>query len=203
MKAEPGSVSSTFRWATTFSMCSGWRQALAAVSVLVAFSVRGYSQVSRDEALALVYPGSAIRAEQIFLTAEQVRRAAQLSGNEVDTALIARYVATIAGKVVGHAYVDTHIVRTKRESLLVCLNELNKIKRVEVTAFLEPPEYKASPAWYGQFSGKALNDELNINRAIRPIAGATLTGTAATRAVRRVLAIHQVLSGASGEERKQ
>ena len=171
--------------------------------VAVAFCGSAAGQVSRDEALARVYPGATIRAERVFLSEDQVRRAGQISGTEIDSPLIARYVAVSGGKVVGHAYVDTHVVRTKRESLLICLDESKRVKRVEVTAFLEPPEYQASPAWYGQFPGKVLNDDLNVNRAIRPIAGATLTGAATTRAVRRVLAIDQVLSGATGAERKQ
>jgi hypothetical protein len=109
---------------------------------------------------------------------------------------VARYVAVIEGKVAGRAYVDTHVVRTKRESLLICLDETGRVKRIEVTAFLEPPEYMATPAWYGQFNAKPLDDSLNLNRAIRHVAGATLTSTAATRAVRRVLAIDRVLAGA-------
>ena len=61
------------------------------------------------------------------------------------------------------------------------------------TAFLEPPEYRAPPAWYGQYQGKSLNEDLNLQRGIRPLAGASLTASAANQAVRRVLAIDQVL----------
>jgi hypothetical protein len=122
------------------------------------------------------------------------------SAVDVESALVARYLALAEGKVVGRAYVDTHTVRTKRQSLLICLDERGDVRRIEVTAFLEPPEYMAPPAWYAQFGGKPLNDDLNMNRAIRPIAGATLTAAATTRAVRRVLAIDRVLS-AVGERR--
>jgi hypothetical protein len=167
---------------------------------LLSSSATAYSQATREEALARVYPGAMIRAERLFLTDVQLRDARALSGVDVESALVARYVAVTDGKVVGRAYVDTHVVRTKRESLLICLDETGHVRRIEVTAFLEPPEYKATPAWYGQFNAKSLNDSLNLNRAIRHIAGATLTATAATRAVRRVLAIERVLTGAG--ERK-
>ena len=43
--------------------------------------------------------------------------------------------------------------------------------------------------------GRGLTDDLAVNRAIRPIAGATLTARAASEAVRRVLAIDQVIGG--------
>ena len=112
---------------------------------------------------------------------------------DVPTALVARYVATKDGKVVGRAYVDTHVVRTKRESLLISLDPEGLVMRIDVTAFQEPPDYRAPDAWLRQFRGRALGDDLAVNRAIRPIAGATLTAREVTNAVRRVLAIDAVL----------
>ena len=38
-----------------------------------------------------------------------------------------------------------------------------------------------------------MNNDLNLQRAIRPLAGATLTAVAANQAVRRALAIDRVL----------
>jgi len=149
--------------------------------------------LSREEALASAFPGASIAAERLFLTDEEIRRAHELSGIEIPTALVARYKATRNGIEVGRAYVDTHVVRTKRESLLVILDSGGALMRIEVTAFLEPPEYKASAAWYAQYRGKVLDDELNLQRGIRPVAGATLTAVATNRAVRRVLAMDQVL----------
>ena len=151
------------------------------------------AQASREEILRRVYPGATFQPERIFLTEAQVRQAAALAGVEIPTALIARYVVLSGGRVVGRAYVDTHVVRTKNESLLVCLDEAGRVKRVEVSAFLEPAEYRASEAWYGQFHDRPLDGDLYLNRGIRPVAGATLTASATTRAVRRILAIDQVL----------
>ena len=149
--------------------------------------------ITRDEALASVYPGADVEAEQVFLTVDQTKRAAALAGEEVPSALVARYVARRGGEVVGRAYVDTHIVRTKRESLLIALDGAGQVQRIDVTAFLEPREYQASERWLAQYDRRLLDDDLALQRAIRPIAGATLTAIAANTAVRRVLAIDQVL----------
>ncbi|MEW5976608.1 MAG: FMN-binding protein [Acidobacteriota bacterium] len=148
---------------------------------------------SREEALAMIFPGATWKAERVFLTEEQRRQAGKIAGGDIPTALLARYLVFKDGVPWGRAYVDTHIVRTKKESLLICLDERGYVKRVEVTAFLEPTEYQASPKWYGQFEGRPLSDELSLQRAIRPIAGATLTAAAANGAVRRILAIDGVL----------
>jgi len=156
------------------------------------------AQTSREEALVRVFPGAEIEGETVFLTEAQRERAEALSGVDVDRLLIARYVATAGGRLLGVAYIDTHVVRTKNESLLISLNPDRTVRRIEVTAFLEPPEYMASEAWYAQYEGKPLSEDLNLQRAIRPIAGASLTGRATTEAVRRVLAIDQALNEESG-----
>ena len=108
--------------------------------------------------------------------------------------LYARYIATRSGVVIGRSYVDTHEVRTKKQSLLVSLNESGRVRRIDVTVFLEPPEYIAKPSWMRQFNNKALDRDLAIQRLIQPIAGATLTAHAVNQAVRRVMAIDQVLT---------
>lgn len=148
---------------------------------------------SREEVLASVFPGAEIRSERVFLTQEQQERAAALARVEIPSRLIARYLAFRQGRPVGRAYVDTHVVRTKKESLLVCLGPDGKVRHIEVTAFLEPREYQASPAWYSQFYSRDLQDDLRLQGAIRSLAGATLTALAANQAVRRVLAIDRVL----------
>ena len=129
----------------------------------------------------------------MFLTSEEIQRASDLSREEIESPLVARYVARQDGRVVGRAYVDTHVVRTKRESLLIALGSDGAVKRVEVTAFLEPREYVAPDVWLRQFDEQPLTDEMALQRAIRPIAGATLTAQSATQAVRRVMAIDVVL----------
>ena len=165
---------------------------------LLGFGISLDAQITREEALAAVYPGAAIRAEQVFLTPSQQKQVLSQADADVASALVARYIATRDGKVVGRAYVDTHIVRTKKESLLVSLDQNGEVVRVDVTAFFEPAEYQASDAWLRQYRGRTLTDDVAINRAIRPIAGAALTARAANDAVRRPPAMDAVLQRTGG-----
>jgi hypothetical protein len=173
------------RWAAGLAFC------------LVCTSAAAAQGISREEALAGVYAGAQIRAEQVFLTDAQMKQAASAARVEISSPLVARYVASRGGMVVGRAYVDTHTVRTKKESLLISLDAAGRVLRIDVTAFLEPTEYRASDPWLRQYRGRPLNEDLGVNRAIRPIAGATLTARATNAAVRRVLAIDQILGGGS------
>ena len=155
-----------------------------------------FGLITREEALASVFPDATAAAERIFLTDEQAERIETIARVDLDSKLYARYIVSRRGVVVGRAYVDTHQVRTKNESLLVSLDASGRVQRIDVTAFLEPPEYIAGPSWMRQFHGKPLDEDLAIQRAIRPIAGAALTAQAVSRAVRRVMAIDQVLTTA-------
>ena len=79
---------------------------------------------------------------------------------------------------------------------MIVVDPQGRVARIEVISFREPEDYLPRGAWYEQFRGKALNPNLQIKRDIRPVTGATLTARATTDAVRRVLALHQILTGA-------
>jgi Na+-translocating ferredoxin:NAD+ oxidoreductase RnfG subunit len=168
--------------------------ALITIGTILAAPVAHTKVVSRKEVLQSAFPDAQVRQTMIFLTDQERKEASHLSGQEIESALVARYTAKKNGEEIGRAYLDTGLVRTKKQSILVLLNPDGSVKRVEVVAFLEPPEYMASDRWYRQFEGKTLTSDLHLNGSIHPITGATLTARATTDAVRRVLAIDQVLS---------
>ncbi len=183
-------------------MTRRWSAALglALAAALAAPAARAKVFLTTDEALRLAFPGSRIERRTAFLTDAQLARARSLAGVEVRSKLVHSYVATSHGRPAGTAYFDTHRVRTLQETVMVVLDAAGKVRRVEVLAFAEPPDYLPRGGWYDQFTGKALDPELTLKRAIRPITGATLTARATTAAVRRVLAIHQVLAAPAPRE---
>lgn len=156
---------------------------------------------TREEVLALVYPGAEFHPRRLFLTDRQMEAVRAAAGEGFPSPLVARYDVVKGGEQVGRAYVDTHLVRTKNQSLLICLDAEGAVLRVETTAFLEPPEYQAPQTWLAQYRGRVLTPDLQLHRRIRPMAGATLTAAAATRAVRRVLALDTLLQQPEGIEK--
>jgi hypothetical protein len=105
------------------------------------------------------------------------------------------YEARRDNRLLGVAFLDTHRVRTLPETTVVAIAPEGRILRVEVVAFHEPQEYLAKDAWRRQFEGKALDPQLTLKGAIRPLSGSTLTANAMTDAARRGLALHQLLYG--------
>ena len=101
------------------------------------------------------------------------------------------------GRPLGTAYLESHIVRTLPESILVVLDPQGRVSRVEILSFDEPDQYRPKDRWMEQFTGRALDTELSLTKGIRGVTGATLSSRAITEAVRRVLATHQVLGGSA------
>ena len=158
MKGKLGAVTAADR--TLFLRC------LSFCLVAAVAAAAAWAQSTREEALTAVYPGATVRAEQVFLTPSQRKQVLIRGDTDVIPTPVARYVATKDGKVIGRAYVDTHAVGTRQESLLISLDATGQVLRIDVTAFQEP---------------------------LRPVAGASLTARETTSAVRRVLAIDAVL----------
>jgi electron transport complex protein RnfG len=157
--------------------------------------------ITVEEALALAFPDATADRETLFLSADQRSMVRDNSGVDVKSGLATRYVARSAdGEVVGFAYLDTHVVRTLPETVMVVIDAGGTVQRVEVVAFREPMEYLPRESWYGQFEDRELDSELELKRGIRPVTGATLTARATTDAVRRVLAIHEVAGGVTNRE---
>ena len=173
--------------------------ALVTLGVLVGTAADAQDGViTRSEALALAYPGARVTRDRIILTSEQMVAVAARARVGMQGRIFPRYVARRDGVVVGRAYIDTHIAKTERQSLLISLEPDGRVRRVDVTVFFEPAQYMAPSEWLRQFDGQVLHEELAVRRGIRPIAGASFTGRAIGNAVRRVLALDQVLEGRAG-----
>jgi hypothetical protein len=149
---------------------------------------------AKDEALALAFPGSdRIEDRTVILTDEQRAAVEKRAHAPLESQLWTVYVGWHGDELLGYAVIDTHTVRTLPETAMVVLSPSGEVRRVEILAFYEPPEYTPPERWRRQFDGHHLDDDLKLGGAVQGITGATLSATALTAAVRRVLALYTVL----------
>ncbi|HWS71202.1 MAG TPA: FMN-binding protein [Thermoanaerobaculia bacterium] len=164
------------------------KRALAVVTLFVAFAAHARILMTQEQALASAFPNARPARQTFFLKPEQIVAAKKESGVDVPSALVIRYAAAN-----GFAYFDTHRVRTLPETIMVVVAPDGRIERVEILSFDEPTDYFPKRRWLDQLLHRRLDHELSLNKAIRPISGASLTGRAIVDATRRVLALHHVL----------
>lgn len=143
--------------------------------------------LSQKDALALAFPGAAPERRTAFLTDAQAAAAEKAAKAKLGSQVWTYYVAGSTA-----AYFESHPVRTMNETVMVVVRE-GQVAFVEILSFSEPEDYMASKRWLAQLEGRPLDDELALRRGLRGITGATLTAEAVSRAVRRVLAVHEVI----------
>jgi Na+-translocating ferredoxin:NAD+ oxidoreductase RnfG subunit len=169
----------------------------AVVSFLAAFvAVDAQAKVfySQSEALDLAFPDAEEVASNTFiLDDDQVERIETLAKCELDSKLVKIYTGMRDGKVIGHALIDIHNVRTLPEAFMVVLSPEGEIRSLRVLAFHEPLEYKPTSRWYSQFDNRSIEAPLRVGGDIHGVVGATLSARATTRGVRRALAYYAVL----------
>jgi len=156
----------------------------------------GQVLMTQPEALRLAFPEPLnLERKTAFLDEEQLKRAQELAGSEVevDQSVVTYYLASGDGAAAGVAYFDAHRVRTLPEVLMIVVTPEASIRRIEVLKFSEPPEYVAPEGWLEQFESQELTPHLLLKRSIVNMTGATLTSRAVTQASRRVLALHEVI----------
>jgi hypothetical protein len=163
-----------------------------ALLLLVATAAHARVLLTQEQALATAFPnGVTVARQKFFLTPEQAAAARSESGVDFDDRLVVRYAGS-DGRI---AYFDTHRVRTEPETVMVVVNPDASVERVEILAFSEPTDYFPKRRWLDQLLHRKLDKDLALNRAVRPITGASLTGRALVNATRKVLALHHVLAG--------
>jgi Na+-translocating ferredoxin:NAD+ oxidoreductase RnfG subunit len=175
----------------------------ALLSALAPRGAPAQIRLTQQQALRLAFPEPAtIERHTAFLSEEQLERARRLAGTDVslDGRVVTYYVAAQNGEPIGIAYFDVHRVRTLPEVLMIVVTPRARVERIEVLKFSEPPEYEAPDGWLDQFVGKGLSADLSTKGSIVNITGATLTSGAVSRAVRRVLALNDVIGPLAGGE---
>jgi hypothetical protein len=167
---------------------------VCAVVLSAATQTRAAVYLSLDQALALAFPGAERMEKRNFvLTADQKKRIEDLAQAPLGSQLVSVNVGWRGADVMGYALIDVHTVRTVQQGLMVVVTPDGHVGSVRVLAFYEPAEYLPNDRFRRQYEGKQLDANLQLGKGVQAVSGATLSSVATTRAVRRSLAIYQVL----------
>ena len=149
--------------------------------------------MKRDEALSTAFPGADnIKKTKLFLTKEQAAQIESIARAKVDSRLYVIYEGKKGDQTLGYAIIDTHGLRTKSETVMFVINPDGTLRKAEILAFFEPPEYMAGDKWINLFDNKEATDPMKLGKDIPNITGATITANSLSSSIRRVLAVFKV-----------
>ncbi len=147
---------------------------------------------SKDEAFELAFgAGAEIESLPVFLTDEQADQIEKTAQVKLDSKLYTFHVGKRGGQILGYAAIESHNVRTQPETVMILLSPTGELRRVEMLAFHEPPEYQPPVRWFERLYGRPIGD-LRLNQGVDGIAGASLSSHASLDGIRKVMAIYQI-----------
>jgi hypothetical protein len=148
---------------------------------------------SKNEAMELAF-GKDAQVELLSLFPDQAQTAEiqKIAKMTLDSGLFTFYVGKEQGKLLGYAAIETSTVRTQPETLMIVLSPEGNLRNVYTLAFHEPPEYLPPERWYNLLANRAL-EEMDFNKGVQGISGATLSTRSALNSVRKVMAMYQVM----------
>jgi hypothetical protein len=172
---------------------SSFISALALLASLPAPTTWGEVLMTEKAAVARAFPGSVAERQTLYLTRDEVAAVESAARSKLPSAIVTAFVASRDGAVTGRAVLDTHTVRTMPETVLTVVEPDGRLRMALVLQFAEPSDYLPREGWLRTFEGRPLDDELWPGRGVRRVTGATLTVQALTEAVRRSLAIDELV----------
>jgi hypothetical protein len=148
---------------------------------------------SKNEAMELAF-GKGAQVEQLSLFPDEnqtakIERDARI---KLDSGLFTFYIGKDKDKILAYAAIETSTVRTKPETLMIVLTPDGELRNVYTLAFHEPPEYLPPERWFEQLYKRPLA-EMDFNKGVDGISGATLSTRSALNSIRKVMAIYQVM----------
>ena len=148
---------------------------------------------SKNEAMELAFgKGTPVEQLALFPDEQQMAQIQQLAKVKLESGLFTFYVGKNQDKILGYAAIETSTVRTKPETLMIVLTPEGDLRNVYTLAFHEPPEYMPPERWFEQLYKRPLAD-MDFNKGVDGISGATLSTRASIDSIRKVMAIYQVL----------
>ena len=149
--------------------------------------------VPLKEALDSSFPGAtSVEKITVILDDEQTVKVEKISKSKLDSKIHIFYEFRNESDVLGYGVVDTHVLRTKSETVLYLMDNKGNLINSEILAFFEPAEYMPPTKWLNLYDNKNIDDEFRIGKKIPNITGATITAHEFSRNTRKVLAIYKV-----------
>ena len=162
-------------------------------ATISAKNIRAELLVPLKDALDSAFPeATSVEKLTIILDNEKAKEIEDIAKIKLDSKIHIFYEFMNGSEAIGYGVVDTHILRTRSETILYLIDNNGKLINSEILAFFEPSDYMQPEQWLNLFDNKGLEDELRIGKKIPNITGATITAHEFSRNTRKILAIYKV-----------
>ena len=134
-----------------------------------------------------------VSKEKIFLTASKVKELEQVARSKFISKIYSVYEAKSNGRRMMSGILETHLLRSRTQTLFVIFDNKGRVVTTQVLAFYEPEEYIMSPKWFAQFKSKTINDKMEPGDDLAKVSGSTISYNETASAVRRMTTLYNYI----------
>ena len=163
--------------------------------ILLCFTLTLQAQVliSPVEAMQENYGADAsISKKNILLSTEKFKNIQKNAKTKLDTKIYRIFTAKKGEEILGYGILVNRKVRSKNAVILYFIQD-SILQGIEIIAFNEPREYMPTEKWNAQFINIATSKNLQLNRDIPSISGATMSARSVTDSSKIAFAIYNEL----------
>jgi len=171
---------------------------LLLILTAVSGSLEGRVLLSIPEAIQKAFHGQVTFTRQrLFLSSSRVAAFEDKAAGttSLKSRIITRFKIHRKKRLIAMAYLDTHHVRSGKETLLIVLNIEGAINNIFLLNFQGDRGYEPKAQWLKNFTGLTENKRLRLKHEIDAMSGASITSVEVIKAVRRVLLLHSLSNG--------
>lgn len=166
----------------------------AAVAAVAPTSALATVYLTIEAAQQAMFPGASFNARVLAFTPEQRKVIATASGVGSFEKVQRVWEARSGNQRAGWFIIDRVLGKHEMITYAVALTSDGTVKHVEILEYRETYGGEIrNPNWRRQFVGKRPGSQLQLDKDIKNISGATLSSRHVTDGVRRLLAIWQLL----------
>ena len=134
-----------------------------------------------------------VSKEKIFLTTSVVKELEQVARSKFISKIYSVYEAKSNGRRMMSGILETHLLRSRTQTLFVIFDNKGRVVTTQVLAFYEPEEYIMSPKWFAQFKSKTINDKMEPGDDLAKVSGSTISYNETASAVRRMTTLYNYI----------
>ena len=134
-----------------------------------------------------------IRKEKVFLTGSVIKELERVSKAKFESKIYSVYEARSNGIRIMSGILETHLLRSRTQTLFIVFDNKGRVVSTQVLAFYEPEEYVMSPKWFAQFKSKTINDKLQPGDDLIKVSGATISYNETASAIRRMATLYNYI----------
>lgn len=167
------------------------------IFILTIWDTSAHSKVylTKKEALKRAFPKATRIHRKIiwFIKEREIKKIERQARQQLRIKRISVYMGKKENHLLGYAFIDNVIGKKEFITYMVVINPAGRVKKVEIMVFRESQGWEVlDKVWRKQFTGKRIQDPIQLGKDIVNISGATLSCRSLAKGVRKILAIFQV-----------